>query len=266
MPKKIFITSNPTQASQNALARLQHKLIEEGFQILDEITSEVDLIIAVGGDGAFINAVHEFNYPKAPIVGINTGHLGFLQDISPADIDKFISEYKAGEYYLMPISIVKAHIDMGFDTEKIYALNELVIRNTIPRMIHLDMEINHSFIESFSGDGLLISTSTGSTAYNYSAGGSIVDPSLELLQITPLSPSNTNAYRSLTSSIVTAPDSIIEIIPQTQDRSSVQIVRDGFDMPFEEVRKITITSSKDKIQVLRLHNYDFWSKVTSRFL
>ena len=266
MPKKIFITSNPTDESKQVSVRLKSKLLDEGFEVLEEITSEVDLIVAIGGDGAFINAVHEFKYPKAPIVGINTGHLGFLQDIRPDDIDKLIADYKAGEFYLMPISIVKALIHMGDETVKIYALNELVVRNTIPRMIHLDFKINRSFIESFSGDGLLISTPTGSTAYNYSAGGAIVDPSLEILQITPLSPSNTNAYRSLTSSIVTAPDSIIEIYPQKQDRTSVQIVRDGFDIPFEQVCKITITSSKDKIQVLRLHNYDFWSKVTNRFL
>ncbi len=265
MSKKIFITSNLSDESLSVRAQLQEKLESNGFEIVDSISESPSLIIAVGGDGSFITAVHQYHYPKIPIVGINTGHLGFLQDIHPSDIDRFIEAYKAGHYSLMPISIAKAEVEAQ-QSFTLYALNEFVIRNKLSRMIHLSFKINGSWIERFSGDGLLISTPTGSTAYNYSAGGAIVDPSLDLLQITPLSPSNTNAYRSLTSSIVTAPDSIIEISPEQTDASSVQIISDGFDNQLDFVKKITITSSQRTVYVLRLHNYDFWQKVTNRFL
>lgn len=266
MPKKIFISSNPTNESLEVKKNLIKKLKDNDFVIENNITNETDLIIAIGGDGSFISTIHQYNYPDIAIVGINTGHLGFLQDINPQDIDNFIDDYKNNRYYLMPISIAYAQIDTGSEIFESFAINEFVIRHISARMIHLTFKINHSLIERFSGDGLLVSTPTGSTAYAYSSGGSIVDPSLDLLQITPLCPSNTNAYRSLTSSIVTSPDSVIEIYPEDAYTDSVQIINDGFWKHFDNVRKITITSTKNKINVLRLNSYDFWNKITNRFL
>lgn len=266
MNKKIFISSNPTIESLTVKKSLTEKLISNNFTIVDIIDEDTDLIIAIGGDGSFITTIHQYNYPNIAIVGINTGHLGFLQDINPDEIDDFIEAYKNEEYYLMPISIAVAEIDMGDEIYTTFAINEFVIRHINARMLHLAFKINGSFIERFSGDGLLVSTPTGSTAYAYSAGGAIVDPSLDILQVTPLSPSNTNAYRSLTSSIVTAPDSIIEILPEEMHQNSVQIVHDGFLKNFATIKKITITTAENKINVLRLNSYDFWHKVTNRFL
>lgn len=266
MNKHILISSNPTEESKQVYLEIKAKLEQNGFVITDTLSDDVELIIVIGGDGSFINAVHEYEYPEIPIVGINTGHLGFLQDLKPADIDYFIEDYKAGQYYLMPVKLLSATIDTGFENFEVRAINEIVIRNSLARMVHLSLKINGSFIEKFSGDGLIVSTPTGSTAYNYSAGGSIIDPSLIVLQVTPLSPSNTNAYRSFTSSIITAYNSNIEIIPESLDVSSIQLVYDGFVKPIKNLRKVTITSSDSKILVLRLKNYDFWGKVTNRFL
>ena len=266
MSNKILISSNPTEESKLVSLELKTKLEENGFIISDELTEDVELIVVIGGDGTFINAVHEYKYPSIPIVGINTGHLGFLQDIKPSDIDNFIKDYKASQYYLMPVKLLNATIETNEGLHEIKAINEIVIRNALARMVHLSLRINGSFIERFSGDGLIVSTPTGSTAYNYSAGGSIIDPSLVVLQVTPLSPSNTNAYRSFTSSIVTAYDSLIEIKPESTDVSSIQIVNDGFVNPIKELKRVTITSAADKVHVLRLNNYDFWDKVTNRFL
>lgn len=266
MSKSILISSNPTEESQIVYEELKVKLENNGFTVAKALGDDVELIIVIGGDGTFINAVHEYNYPSVPIVGINTGHLGFLQDIQPSDIDSFIEDYKSSQYYLMPVKLISATVDTDEGQFEIKSINEIVIRNALARMVHLSLTINGSFIERFSGDGLIVSTPTGSTAYNYSAGGSIIDPSLVVLQVTPLSPSNTNAYRSFTSSIVTAYNSVIEIKPESSDISSIQLVNDGFVHPIGNLKKVTITSSATKIHVLRLNNYDFWDKVTNRFL
>lgn len=266
MSKQILISANPTEESQLVCEELKNKLLERGFSVTDTLTPEVELIVVIGGDGSFINAVHAFHYPSIPFVGINTGHLGFLQDIQPADIDSFIDDYARGHYDLLSIPLLSATIDTGAKTFEMRAINEIVIRNAMARMVHLSLRINGSFIERFSGDGLIVSTPTGSTAYNYSAGGAIIDPSLVVLQVTPLSPSNTNAYRSFTSSIVTSSGSIIEIIPERADEASTQVVYDGFVQPLESLRSVHITTSDQSVSVLRLKNYDFWSKVTDRFL
>ncbi|WP_028828998.1 NAD(+)/NADH kinase [Proteocatella sphenisci] len=266
MIRKIVVTSNPTEKSQEVFYEISNKLEVHGFSVYNTFVPDAELIIIIGGDGWFIKTIHDFEYPDIPIVGINTGHLGFLQDINPKDIDLLIENYLQNNYSIREIAPVTVDIYMNEVKKNILAINEVVIRGTKSRMIHLKLKINSSFIECFSGDGLIVSSPTGSTAYNYSAGGSIIDPSLESLQITPLSPTNTNAYRSFTSSIITAPDSRIEIDPEYRFESSLLIINDGIENKYNHISKVIITTCDKKIKILRLHTYDFWAKVTDRFL
>lgn len=266
--KKIVITSNPTVRSQEVHNELASKLKQHNFEVYDHLIPDAELIVIIGGDGWFIKTVQDFKMPppKIPIVGINTGHLGFLQDIHPREIDRFIDDYIGGHYTIMPISPLTIAIHTDKKKRKLFAINEVVIRGTKSRMIHLNLKINGSFIECFSGDGIIVSTPTGSTAYNYSAGGAIIDPSLVTLQVTPLSPTNTNAYRSFTSSIITSPDSMIEINPEYRFEDSLLIINDGIEQKHNNIQNVKVTTCKTKINILRMTNYDFWAKVTDRFL
>ena len=133
--------------------------------------------------------------------------------------------------------------------------------------MHFDISIGGSFIERFSGDGLLVSTPAGSTAYNYSLGGSIVDPRLRLLQATPIAPMNTTAYRSFTSSILLPPDLSMEVKPvDNSSKVKITIAFDGFSKFFDNVSNIEVSLSETNVKLLTLESYDFWSKVKSKFL
>ena len=121
-------------------------------------------------------------------------------------------------------------------------------------------------VQNFSGDGLIVSTSTGSTAYNYAASGSIIDPSINVMQITPLAPINTNAYRSFTSSIICSKDSIVKIAPEYRFEDSILIVVDGVEYQFKQIVDISTFVSDLKVKLLRMSNYEFWSRVTEKFL
>lgn len=266
MSRKIVVTSNPTEKSQEVYFEISNKLEMHGFSVYNSMVDGAELIIIIGGDGWFIKTIHDFEYPDIPIVGINTGHLGFLQDINPCDIDLLIENYLNQNYCIIEIAPIRADIYMDSVQVTCFAINEVVIRGTKSRMIHLNLKINNSVIECFSGDGLIVSTPTGSTAYNYSSGGSIIDPSLESLQITPLAPTNTNAYRSFTSSIITAPDSLIEVNPEYRFEDSLLIVNDGIENQYNSITRVRLTTFAKKMKVLRLHSYDFWEKVTDRFL
>jgi NAD+ kinase len=134
------------------------------------------------------------------------------------------------------------------------------------RAIHLNISIGESFIERFSGDGILVSTPAGSTAYNYSLGGSIVDPRLTLLQVTPIAPMNTTAYRSFTSSVILPPDLSIRINPEYSGEQGLLIVPDGMEYLQQGVEEIYLEFSNSVVKLLRFENYDFWSKVKSKFL
>ena len=198
----INIFTNGTDISLETQAMLTKKLNDRGYSVTEEFSGDdTELIICIGGDGALLRTVHSCRFPSCPIIGINTGHLGFFQEISLDTIDKFISDYEDGQYTIQELSTVKAVVTKNDGVEHEHlGLNEIIIKGRESYSVHLDISIDDRPIERFSGDGILVATSAGSTAYNYSLGGSIVDPRLKLLQVTPIAPMNTTAYRSFTSS------------------------------------------------------------------
>ena len=210
--------------------------------------------------------VHDFDFTKTPIIGINTGHLGFFPEISPNHIDSFIKSYKNNDFLVQDISLLKANICTNNCNSHMYAINEVVVKGDKSRTIHLSLDVNGKHIQNFSGDGMIISTPTGSTAYNYAAGGSIVDPGLNLMQLTPLYPINTNAYRCFTSSIIFSSESIIKIIPEYRFEDSILIVIDGVEYRFNHMSNIEVSISDLKIKLLRMLDYEFWSRVSEKFL
>ncbi len=265
--RKIFIHTNGTEVSVNTKRLLAQKLEQNDFSVIESFSEEAELIVCIGGDGAFLEAIHLFEFPHIPFIGINTGHLGFFQEISPDQLDDFIFNYKIGKYRLQPLATVKASIELKDGSTASYkSLNEIIIKATDSRCIHLNISIDSGFIERFSGDGLLIATPAGSTAYNYALGGSIVDPRIKLLQVTPMAPMNTTAYRSFTSSILLPSDLSLEITPEEPETSRLVIACDGLEFGLSQVQNISIGFSGTVVNLLRFESYDFWSKVKSKFL
>lgn len=263
--RKILVHSNDTAVSRETRELLVTKLEKSGFTAVDTLSEDVELVICIGGDGSFLEAVHKYNFPKVPFIGINTGHLGFFQEIHPSQLDEFIFHYKQGTYSLQKMSTVKAVVECEAGRKKFKGLNEIVIKSENSYTIHLNISIGGSFIERFSGDGLLVATAAGSTAYNYSLGGSIVDPRLELLQVTPIAPMNTTAYRSFTSSILLPAELTLGIIPEA-GTEHISVAVDGREETLTGVKGISIGFSKRTVQLLRLEGYDFWNKVKTKFL
>ncbi|MGL5651610.1 MAG: NAD(+)/NADH kinase [Paraclostridium sp.] len=266
MKRTIIINSNSLDLSIKTRDVLTEKLICAGFNVIYTFDSAAELIISIGGDGSFLKTVHDFDFPEIPILGINTGHLGFFTDVYPNFIDKFIDDYKKGNFILQDIPLVQATICTKGSCIDMFAVNDVVIKGDKSRTIHLNLNVNNKDIQNFSGDGLLISTPTGSTAYNYAAGGSIVDPSLKLMQLTPLHPINTNAYRCFTSSIIFPHDALIGILPEYRFEDSLLIVVDGVEHRFERITSLSITTSDVFVKLVRLDNYEFWSRVSEKFL
>ncbi|RDY25972.1 NAD(+)/NADH kinase [Romboutsia weinsteinii] len=266
MRRIITINSNQLDRSIETKKLLSKKLIDAGFDVSYDFHPDAELVISIGGDGSFLKTIHDFDFPEIPIVGINTGHLGFFPEISPNDIDIFIDSYLKRDYILQDIPLLEASICTKKNCSDVFAINEVVVKGDKSRTIHLNLLANDKHIQNLSGDGMIVSTPTGSTAYNYAAGGSIVDPSLNLMQLTPLYPINTNAYRCFTSSIIFSHDTIIKIAPEYRFENSILIVVDGIEYRFSEIDNIQIKVSDVKIQLLRMSNYEFWSRVSEKFL
>ncbi len=267
MNNKVFIYANDSETSKKTEKKLKQKLDNSGFTLLSKYSPDADLLVCIGGDGTFLEAIHRYDYPTMPIIGINTGHLGFFQEIMPAMLDDFIFNYRQGRYSIQPLSTVKVSIRTTEGRSQHVGLNEVVIKGSDSYSIHLNISIGGSFIERFSGDGLLIATPAGSTAYNYSLGGSIVDPRLKLLQVTPIAPMNTTAYRSFTSSILLPCDLSLGVVPDPGGKSDgICVTYDGYTAVYDDVEEIEVTFSDIVINLMRFENYDFWTKVKSKFL
>lgn len=134
------------------------------------------------------------------------------------------------------------------------------------KVIHLEIFIDGNHLENFSGDGVIISTPAGSTAYNFSAGGSIVHPSLKTMQLNPLAPISSSAYRSLLHSAVIPGDTPITVKPERDYSNSVTIVVDGTEHIYEHLRQIDTLISKRTVKKLTFFKESYWNNLKHKFL
>lgn len=258
---KLFVNNNIK--SKNAEKLVMDILIKEGFKITEE--NDFDLGIAIGGDGSFLRMIRESNFKEDSLfVGINTGTLGFAQDISLDNLNEFINELKLGKYNLEDIGYASIEIETKTKTTAINSLNEIVIRDEGLNTFHCNVYINDDLLENYVGDGLLVSTSFGSTAYNLSFGGSIVYNTFDTLQITPIAPLNNKSYGTLTNSLIIPVDKMINLKTKTNQRG-VLLTVDGNNIFYNDVISIRIKVNK-KIRIIRKINYNFIEKINDKFL
>ncbi len=267
MEKLINIITNGTDRSLQIALEVKDKFESRGYTVSEDFTHDAILTVTIGGDGLFLDSIQDHDLPEMPFVGINTGHLGFFQEVTVDEIDHFLENYEKGDYAIQELPLVKVTVHSKDGITEHYGINEISLRGPHISLIHLDISIGESFIESFSGDGILVATPAGSTAYNYSLGGSIVDPRLKMLQMTPIAPNNTTAYRSFTSSLMLPPELTLGVKPDLdKDNDYMYVVYDGCEHMYEKVSNISIGFSDKKITLIRFEGYNFWEKVMSKFL
>lgn len=162
-------------------------------------TINPNLVIAVGGDGTILQATHL--YPEAIIFGVHTGHLGFFANYGINDLDILIDNINNKSYKIDSLDMLSCDIYLDNKKLEVFALNEITIVSP-PRTLRLDVYIDDEFFERFRGTGMCISTPSGSTAYNKSLHGSVVDPSIKCMQLTEIAGINSIAYKTLASPLI----------------------------------------------------------------
>ena len=258
---KLFVNNNAESIKTAKL--IKNKLITNDFDVVD---SNYDLGIAVGGDGSFLRMVKKNNFDSdIYYIGINSGTLGFMQEVKINEIDKFIFELKNDKYKVDEVGIQETVVNTSDISCKFYSLNEIVIRDKNMRMLKLDINIDNDLLESFTGDGILVSTSSGSTAHNLSYGGSIVYPTFTSLQITPLGPINSKSYKSLINSVIIPDKKQIVLIPK-EGNKNLMVTVDGKNNTYIDVENITTKIDNKKIKCLRLSHYNFPQKINEKLL
>ena len=263
MIKNIKLFINKNDKSLETAKLIKDKLVSNGF-IMDD--KKYDLAIAVGGDGSFLRMVKQNNFnSEVYYIGINSGTLGFMQEVKVDEIDKFIYELKNKKYKVDEIGIQETTVNHESGSSKFYSLNEIVIREKNLKVVKLDINIDNDLLERFLGDGVLIATSSGSTAHNLSYGGSIIYPTFSSLQITPMGPINSKVYKSLVNSVIIPDKREISLIPEENHRSLILTV-DGENNFYDDVDSIKTKIDDKKIKCLRLSHYNFPEKINEKLL
>ncbi|WP_420398703.1 NAD kinase [Flagellimonas sp.] len=166
------------------------------FSQASGLDSSFDMFVSFGGDGTMLRAVTYIKDLGIPIVGVNTGRLGFLSTFKKEDVRKVVTEFVAGQYSIVERSLVE--VALGPDLEEFgdlnFALNEITVsRKDTTSMITVETYLNEEYLTSYWADGLIVSTPTGSTGYSLSCGGPVIAPSAKSLVLTPIAPHNLNA-------------------------------------------------------------------------
>ena len=250
---KIFIYTNfekeITTKTKNKLISISKKL---DFEITDEIAN-CDMIISIGGDGTFLKSSHKSH--EKPIIGINTGTLGYLTEINPEDIENALESIQDGKYYLERRMMVEGEIvkPSGDVIEIPPALNEIGISKNAFGVLRFDVLVNEKLINSYTADGILVCTPTGSTAYNLSCGGPIVDPTAHILTLTPIAP-----HTVINRSIVLADDSTVEIkITELRENTTSYVLYDGHPLEVFSGDTVRIRKSDKITEIIKIENTSF---------
>lgn len=258
---KLFVNDN--EESRNVSKIVREKLEIANFQIVED---NYDLAIAIGGDGSFLRMIKNTNFNENCLyIGINAGTLGFAQEVNIEEIDQFILDLKDKNYKVENISIQEIEIKTPDTVSKQLSLNEMVIRDLDLNTVNLKVLVEGMLLEDFVGDGLLLATSFGSTAYNLSFGGSIVYNTFHTLQLTPIAPLNNKSYRNLLNSVILPDNKEIMIKPFNRTKDLL-ITIDGDNNFYKNVEYVTSTISDRKIQILRMKEYNFIKKINDKFL
>lgn len=219
------------------------------------------MILLFGGDGTFLHTAHHFIGTNIPLLGVNLGSLGFMTDIEIKEFQKTFKKLIAGNYHLEKRMMIESKIIRNNnEVFHSYSLNDLVInRGADAGLIDIKLFVNDELASSYNGDGLVVATPTGSTAYSLSAGGPIVNPRTEAIVITPICPHSLHVRP-----MVIGGQEEIEIVVNCKI-NDMKANSDGrYNFKLRNNDRIIIKKSKKKINVIKFSDHSFYSTLRKK--
>ena len=243
--------------------------LESGGKGIDraQVVTDSDLILVLGGDGTLLNAVHTSGIEEVPILAVNVGHLGFLTDVARDELYPALLQILDGDYQIDQRMMLEVILPNG---EKQQALNDVVIRHPM-RLIHLKTLINGQPCINYTADGLIISTPSGSTGYSLSCGGSIAEPHLNAILMTPISPHDLTVRP-----FITHGDSEIQITIQEDSFATVEqnhqaeakVLVDGLREIYsvQPSQSVYIHKAEKTIQLIRSRRRNYYDVLREKLM
>lgn len=232
----------------------------QGYTDTERIPKDTDCAIVLGGDGTLLHAAQDLSEYGIPILGVNLGTLGFLTEVERDELKEAVRRLCSDDY------LIEEHIMLNAQVggRMVHALNDVVIsRSGFSRLIRLQLYINDIPLQLYTGDGLLVSTPTGSTAYNLSAGGPVVSPQLDMFVITPICP-HSLSERSL---VISSEDTIgIEVVrsKKTQEEEAIATIDGRYIQNLQVGDRILLTRSDVTAKLIRFEKNRFFKALQSK--
>lgn len=223
---------------------------------------DVDLYVVVGGDGSMLRAARDASPLGIPIIGVNKGHLGYMTELEEDEItliDKlFDGQFSIDERMMISAEVIRrGEVVYG----KCAALNDIVISNgTLSRMVDLELLCNGASVGHYKADGLICSTPTGSTAYSLSAGGPVIDPTLNCVCVTTVSPHSLRVRP-----LIFSPESVLEIRRRRNTGGELYLTVDGSEnFHLESEDMVRVTKSEMTTKLIRIKEYGFFDILANK--
>ncbi len=271
-PKIIAILFNQKSKDAESLALDIKQKLKDDFEVYSQSAEsaiskglnneKIDLIISIGGDGTVLRCAHVLNGSTAPILGINLGRLGFLCEIDSSDINQKLLPYLEGKGVIEQRSILKINLFKNNSKKEFFALNDFVLaRGSKIRIIDVEASLNNNHFATYRGDGVVVSTATGSTAYSLSLGGAILSPSSNNMIIKPIA-----SHASLLGGLVMESDA--KLILKADSREDLSLTVDGFiDTQLREFDYIEIQIDDSKtVNFVRSLDFksEYWNSLAKK--
>ena len=227
------------------------------------LDSSFEMFVSFGGDGTILRAITYVRDLGIPIVGVNTGRLGFLSTLKKEEVRRVVTEFLSGGYSIDERSLVEVNADFDIPEFKDmnYALNEVsVSRKDTTSMITVETHLNNEYLTSYWADGLIVSTPTGSTGYSLSCGGPVILPGVQSLVITPIAPHNLNARP-----LVISDDTIIRLKVSGREENHL-VSLDSRIATIENGKEITIKKAPFKIKMIAYTSESFLETIRNKLL
>ncbi len=244
-----------------------HQLALNSGMIENEKTP--DIVVSIGGDGTLLHAFHTYadQWESVSFVGVHTGHLGFFADWKSGEIEQLVfsmANHTLGkDARIVQYPLVEIQITTKSESTVYYALNEFTVKGEEGTLV-AQLNINDEMFEMFRGDGICVSTPSGSTAYNKSLGGAVIHPSHESIQIAEIASINNRVFRTLGSSMILPSHHHCDIITRTGQKLHLSI--DHIHKEMVDVDNIRCSVSNRKAKFARYRPFPFWARVKEAFI
>ena len=235
----------------------------EGTLYTEEIFLKTNFVVVLGGDGTILGAASGASKFDVPILGINIGRLGYLADVEVSDGKKAIMNVLDGNYRLEKRMMLGAYTDNGGKIGELFtALNEIVVRNGIfSRLIDISLTINGHYFDTYKADGIIISTPTGSTAYNLAAGGPILKPDTQLMAVTYLCP-----HALFSRPMVISGEDTVKITVGGEDDNAVISVDGRNGSPIKKGDSIIVKAANCHTSIIRTTDLNFYDILRNKMV